>query len=69
MEAHEPGHPDVSSVVLTRETRVRDVRSREVTLADEWIARSMEREGRERQECVDELMNALARGDLVVETE
>jgi hypothetical protein len=29
----------------------------------------MEREGRERQECVDELMNALARGDLVVETE
>jgi hypothetical protein len=67
MDAHEPGHPDVSSVVLTAETRVRDVRSREVQLADEWIVRSMDREGREREECVDELMNAIARGDLVVE--
>jgi hypothetical protein len=67
MDAHEPGNPDVSSVVLTGETRVRDVRSREVQLADDWIVRSMDREGRERQECVDELMNAIARGDLVVE--
>ncbi len=67
MDAHEPGHPDVSSVVLTGETRVRDVRSHEVRSVDEWIACSMDREGRERQECVDELMNAIARGDLVIE--
>jgi hypothetical protein len=68
MDAHEPAHPDVSSVVLTGETRIRDVRSHEVRSADEWIDRSMDREGRERQECVDELMNAIARGDLVLES-
>jgi hypothetical protein len=67
MDAHEPGHPDVSSVVITGDMRVRDVRSREVQSADEWIARSMDRENREREECLDELMNAIARGDLVVE--
>lgn len=68
MDAHEPAHPDVSSVVLTGETRVRDVRSHEVRSVDEWIDRSMDREGRERQVCVDELMNAIARGDLVLES-
>jgi hypothetical protein len=67
MDAHEPAHPDVSTVVLTSDTRVRDVRSQEVRSADEWIDRSMDREGRERQECLDELINAIARGDLVVE--
>jgi hypothetical protein len=67
MDAHEPGHPDVSSAVLTGDTRVRDVRSSEVKSADEWIARRMDRDNREREECLDELMNAIARGDLVVE--
>jgi len=67
MSAHEPGHPDVSSVVITSSTVVRDVRTGDVQPADTWVADHMRRENRDREACLDELMNAIARGDLVVE--
>jgi hypothetical protein len=68
VDAHEPAHPDVSSVVLTGDTIVRDIRSGTAQSADDWVDAHMQREGRERQECLDELVNAIARGDLVVES-
>ncbi len=67
MDANEPAHPDVSSVVLTGDTIVRDLRSGAVRSADEWVSLHMQREGRDRNECLDELVNAIARGDLVAE--
>ena len=67
MESHEPGHPDASTVpVLEGETRVRDVATGGEDTVDAWIARCMEREGRDRQACLEELMNAVARGDVTV---
>ncbi len=68
MDAHEPAHPDVSSVVLTGDSIVRDLRSGAAQSADEWVGRRMQSEGRDRQECLDELVNAIARGDLVAES-
>jgi hypothetical protein len=68
MDAHEPAHPDVSSVVLTGDTIVRDIRSGTAQSADDWVDAHMQSEGRERQECLDELVNAIARGDLVAES-
>ena len=69
MEPHEPGHPDTyETPVIGPDTRIRDVASGEIRTADAWIAQHMTREKRERQECLDELVNAVARGDLTVET-
>jgi hypothetical protein len=68
MDAHEPGHPDESlAPVVTGDTRIRDTASGDVRTADAWVEQRMASEGRERQECLDELVNAVARGDLVVE--
>jgi hypothetical protein len=47
---------------------VRDLRSGTVQSADDWVSLHMQREGRDRNECLDELVNAIARGDLVAES-
>lgn len=46
---------------------VRDVATGQTLSSEDWLAARAEREKRTRDECVDELMNAIARGDLVVE--
>jgi hypothetical protein len=70
MEPHEPQHPDTSGApVLTGERRVRDGRTGAVATVDAWIAERMSAEGRGRGECLDELINAVARGDLIAEDE
>ncbi|MBD5633341.1 MAG: hypothetical protein IAI49_02580 [Candidatus Eremiobacteraeota bacterium] len=67
MEPHEPGHPDPSDApVLTNDRLVRDTATNDVRSVDAWIAEHMAREGRERSECLDELVNAIARGDVTV---
>ena len=68
MEAHEPGHPAAGAArAVTGTARIRDVATGEVRTADAWVAERMSRERRERDECLDELVNALARGDLVLD--
>ena len=45
---------------------VRDVASGETTTYDAWLARCASSENRTHEECVEQLMNAIARGDVVV---
>jgi len=68
MESHEPGHPDMSQTpVIAGDTRLRDPATGGVRTMDAWIEEHVAREHRERDECVEAVMNALARGDLVVD--
>jgi hypothetical protein len=65
MEAHEPGHPDVSDgPVITGDRLFRDRSTGRVVRADDWIAERMHAESRDRDICLEELVNAIARGDL-----
>ena len=47
-------------------TIVIDTESGERMTADAWVAHAMTAENRPRDECVDALMNAIARGDLAI---
>ncbi len=68
MESHEPGHPDMSQApVIAGDTLLRDAGTGSVRTMDAWIEERMKREHRERDECVEAVMNALARGDLFVD--
>ncbi len=68
MESHEPRHPDMSQTpVIAGDTRLRDAASGNVRTMDAWVEERMVREHRERDECVEAVMNALARGDLLVD--
>jgi hypothetical protein len=68
MAPHEPHHPDVSQTpVLTGTSRLRDRATGRTESLDAWVERRMRDERRERQECLDEAVNAVARGDLIVE--
>jgi hypothetical protein len=65
MEAHEPGHPDVSDEpVATGDRSYREKATGRVVRADDWIAERMNAESRDRDACLEELVNAIARGDL-----
>jgi len=65
MEAHEPSHPDVSDVpVATGDRLFRDKATGRVVRADDWIDERMKAESRDRDVCLEELVNAIARGDL-----
>lgn len=46
---------------------MRDVATGQTLSAEDWLSARARHERRSRDECVDELMNAIARGDLVVE--
>ncbi len=65
--AHEPrAHDPADIVALGPGARVRDVGSGETLAADAWIERRMASERRTRDECLEELMNAIGRGDVTI---
>ncbi len=68
-ESHPPrtSEPAPDSV-LAPDSVVRDVATGERRSPDAWLDAHSATEGRPRDECVDALMNAIARGDLVVES-
>lgn len=63
-DAHPPHHPAAPAPVIDGTTIVIDTASGEQMTADAWVAQTMTAEKRPRDECVDALMNAIARGDL-----
>ena len=67
MAEHPPrtNEPDYSDA-LSRNAVVRDAETGSEQPAEAWIEAHMERERRTREECVEALVNAVARGDLVV---
>ncbi len=67
-DAHPPRQSEPSAdAVLTPSSFVRDAVTGKRTSQDEWLDAHATAEQRPREECVDALMNAIARGDLVVE--
>lgn len=65
--AHGPRTHDPAGIVaLGPGARVRDVAGGETLAADAWIERRMATERRTRDECLEELMNAIARGDVTI---
>ncbi|MBC5799497.1 MAG: hypothetical protein GIX03_06890 [Candidatus Eremiobacteraeota bacterium] len=64
---HSPRRTQAPEVTLLPGAIVCDVATGQTLSSDDWLAARAEREGRTRDECVDELMNAISRGDLVVE--
>ncbi len=58
--------PSAASV-LGSEAIVRDVATGERRSSEAWLDAHAAAERRPRDECVDALMNAIARGDLIVE--
>jgi hypothetical protein len=66
--SHAPlsAHPD-DTVTLGKGARVRDRTSGASETIEEWLSSCSEREGRPVDECRDDLMNAIARGDVRVE--
>ncbi len=66
-EAHPPHRARPPEITLLPDSIVRDVATGEALSSEEWLTVRVQRESRSRDECVDELMNAIARGDLVVE--
>lgn len=67
-ESHPPrqAEPPANAVLLPTSS-VRDTATGESVSPDEWLDARAAAEQRPREECVDALMNAIARGDLVVE--
>jgi hypothetical protein len=59
---HEPDYYDV----LGKNAIVRDVSDGAERPAEAWVAAHMAKEQRTREECVEALINAIARGDVVV---
>ena len=66
VEPHPPRSDAPSEAVLGPEARVRDARTGRITSAREWIAAHAAAEQREPDEASDELINAVARGDVTV---
>jgi hypothetical protein len=67
-EAHPPLQTEPpANAVLAPDSLVRDTATGERTTPDRWLDAHAAAEQRPRDECVDALMNAIARGDLVVE--
>lgn len=65
--AHEPrSHEAAGIVALGPGARVRAAEDSETLAAEAWIERHMAAERRTRDECLEELMNAIARGDVTV---
>jgi hypothetical protein len=66
--SHAPrtAHPD-DVVALGDDARVRDVATGSTVTYGEWLAECSLREGRPLAECREQLMNAIARGDLAVD--
>lgn len=64
--AHPPRSDAPSTAVLGPGARVRDASTGKESSAREWLAARALTEGRETDEASDELMNAIARGDLIV---
>ncbi|GAC1307315.1 MAG: hypothetical protein NVSMB21_11120 [Vulcanimicrobiaceae bacterium] len=63
---HEPPASDPAGIVaLGSGARVRDGRG--VVAVDAWIDARMAAQSRPRDECRDELINAIARGDVTIE--
>jgi hypothetical protein len=68
MEAHEPRtNADPPPVVLEGTTRIRDLATGRPTTVEAWVAAHMAAEDRDREICLEELMNAIARGDVVID--
>ncbi len=65
-EPHAPRDGRPSNAVLGLRAVVRDVETGLTQPVDDWIVARMQAEARTREECRDELMNAVARGDLAV---
>jgi hypothetical protein len=63
-DAHPPHLPAAPAPVIDGATIVVDTASGERMTADAWVAQAMTDQKRQRDECVDALMNAIARGDL-----
>lgn len=59
---NEPDYTDV----LSRNAVVRDVAAGKDVRAESWIEAHMAAERRTREECAEALINAIARGDLLV---
>jgi hypothetical protein len=66
-DAHPPHLPAAPASVIDGTTIVVDTASGERMTADAWVEQTMADENRPRDECVDALMNALARGDLTTD--
>jgi len=66
-EAHSPRRAQAPEITLLPGAIVRDVATGESLPSEDWLMARAAREKRTRDECVDELMNAIARGDLVIE--
>jgi hypothetical protein len=67
-EPHPPPSPEPLDEIATLGSgaRVRDRDTGAESSSDDWVAARMAAENRPRDECLDELMNALARGDLTI---
>ena len=67
-EPHAPRSHDADAMVaLDSDAVVRDATGGPPTALGVWIAERMRAQSRSRDECRDELMNAIARGDVLVE--
>jgi hypothetical protein len=67
-DAHPPRQAEPpANAVLAPDSLVRDTATGERLSPDRWLDAHAAAEQRPREECVDALMNAIARGDLVVE--
>ena len=64
--AHPPRSDAQSDAVLGPDARVRDAATGAVSSAQAWLAARAKSEGREADEVSDALINAIARGDLIV---
>jgi hypothetical protein len=64
-EAQPPSLPNQDAPQITGASLVRDVRTGETVTADAWVDRHAAAEQRPRAECLDALMNAIGRGDIV----
>lgn len=62
-----PGSAPDAIVALGPQARVRDRTSGNVRTFDDWIAERMAAEQRTQDECREQLLNAIARGDVTIE--
>jgi hypothetical protein len=68
MEAHEPHvNANPAPVVLEGTTRIRDLATGRTSTAEAWVTAHMAAEDRDREICLEELVNAIARGDVLIE--